>query len=121
MGANITTLGDTLVTAFALGNPVGVHVVIAELVGIMSITTLLLAFFYTPLTELVVRVTDSILRSRVRPGSFVAALFCIPIVLIWALSSALVAGHMALLRGELPDAKSGSCDSSGAGRDAHAS
>lgn len=82
MGANITTLGDTLITAYVIGNPSGVHVVLAELAGITLITAVLLAFFYTPLTERVVKVTDTILRSRTRLMVFVGVLFATPLALI---------------------------------------
>ena len=33
MGANITTLADTLVAAMLLGNPVAVQIVLAEAIG----------------------------------------------------------------------------------------
>ena len=83
MGANITTLGDTLVTAMVIGNPDGVRVVLSELVGIVAITVVLLAFLYGPLTERLVQTTDWILTSRRRLACFVAVLFCVPISLIW--------------------------------------
>jgi Na+/phosphate symporter len=85
MGANISTLGDTLLTAFVLGNQTAVHVVIAELVGIISITLLLLIFFYRPITEGLVAVTDWLLDRKLRMGVFVAALFTIPLTLIYML------------------------------------
>ena len=85
MGANITTLGDTLVTAYIVGNPDGVRVVLSELVGITLVTLLLLTLLYKPMTERLVRVTDGILASRTRVGVFVATLFCVPLTLIWAL------------------------------------
>lgn len=84
MGANISTLGDTLLTAFIIGNPQGVQVVLAELAGTLTITLLLLALLYKPLTEQVVRVTDGILASKQRLGIFVALLFCVPVTLIQA-------------------------------------
>lgn len=83
MGANVTTLGDTLITAMVIGNPDGVRVVASELAGILVITLLLLAFLYKPLTERVVQVTDGILVSRRRIAIFVAALFCVPLSLIY--------------------------------------
>ncbi len=82
MGANITTLGDTLVAAYVMGNPGGVHVVLAELAGITLITGILLAFLYTPLTEQVVRTTDWILGRKQRLAVFVGVLFTVPITLI---------------------------------------
>jgi hypothetical protein len=82
MGANITTLGDTLLTAFIIGDPSGVHVVLAELVAITSITFLLLAFFYGPLSRGLVRFTDFMLESPWRIGISLAALLAVPIVLV---------------------------------------
>lgn len=84
MGANVTTLGDTLLTAVVIGTPTGIQVVLAELLATMSITLLLLAFLYRPLTERVVQLTDWILRSRRRLGMFVAVLFCVPLLLVQA-------------------------------------
>jgi solute carrier family 34 (sodium-dependent phosphate cotransporter) len=84
MGANIMTLGDTLMAALLIGNPDAPKVVVAELLGVTAITLLLLALAYTPLTEGVVRFTDWMLVSKVRLGVFVAALFCMPLTLVLA-------------------------------------
>ena len=84
MGANITTLGDTLLTAFLVGTPDAVHVVLAELVTITVITLLLLAFAYGFLQVQVTRFTDWILDSRPRLVSFIATLFVVPLLLILA-------------------------------------
>lgn len=83
MGANITTLGDTLLTAIIIGKPAGVHVVLAELVSTTSITLVLLLAFYGPLTRAVVWVTDWLLDHKLRFASFAAALFAIPLGLIF--------------------------------------
>jgi sodium-dependent phosphate cotransporter len=85
MGANITTLGDTLVSAYVIGNPAGVHVVLAELMSITLVTGVLLAFLYTPLTQQVVRITDTILNRKSLLVSFVTLLFTLPLMLVWAL------------------------------------
>lgn len=82
MGANIMTLGDTLLTAIIIGNPAGVQVVVAELLGTFAITFVLLAFLYKPLSERVVWTTDWILNSRRRLAVFVGVLFCAPLLLI---------------------------------------
>ncbi|MDX6593901.1 MAG: hypothetical protein QOJ13_3097 [Gaiellales bacterium] len=84
MGANIMTLGDTLMAALLIGNPDAPKVVVAELLGVSAITLLLLAFAYQPLTEATVRLTDWMLVSKVRLGGFVAALFCVPLTLVLA-------------------------------------
>jgi sodium-dependent phosphate cotransporter len=82
MGANITTLGDTLLTAVIIGGSDGVEVVLTELVAITAITLLLLVFFYRPLTEALVRFTDWMLSRRRHVVGFCLALFIVPIVLI---------------------------------------
>jgi hypothetical protein len=84
MGANITTLGDTLLTAFLVGDPVAVHVVLAELICITVITLLLLGFCYGWLQDRVTRFTDWILDARPRLAGFVGVLFAVPLALIFA-------------------------------------
>lgn len=86
MGANISTLGDTLLTAFVLGNEDAVHVVVAELCGIVLITVGLLVFLYRPLTEALVGFTDWMLDRKLRTGAFVALLFAAPLALIHAVT-----------------------------------
>jgi hypothetical protein len=83
MGANVTTLGDTLLTAMILDNADASAVVIAELIGVGAVTILLLAFAYRPLTELTVRATDAMM-TKGRLAGFVAALFCVPVALVYA-------------------------------------
>lgn len=83
MGANITTLGDTLLTAFLVERPEAVHVVLAELFAITTITVLLLAFAYGRLQVQVTRFTDWILDERPRLVGFVATLFALPVLLLF--------------------------------------
>jgi Na+/phosphate symporter len=83
MGANITTLGDTLLTAFLVGNPVAVHVVLAELACITVVTMILLTFFYPQLQDRVTRFSDCVLDERPRLVGFVAVLFVVPLTLIF--------------------------------------
>lgn len=82
MGANITTLGDTLLTAFLVGEQTAVHVVLAELACITVITFVLLGFFYGQLQDRVTRLTDWILDERPRLVGFVGVMFIVPLVLI---------------------------------------
>ncbi len=84
MGANITTLGDTLLTAFLVGRIDAIHVVLAELLTITVITVLLLAFFYPLLQAQVPRFADWILDSRIRLYAFITTLFVVPLLLIVA-------------------------------------
>ncbi len=82
MGANITTLGDTLLTAFLVDKPEAVHVVLAELMTITAITLLLLALCYDWLQVHVTRLTDWILDERARLTGFVLIVFLVPIALV---------------------------------------
>lgn len=84
LGANITTLGDTLLAAFLVGRPEAVHVVLAELACITLITVLLLTFAYPQLQDRVTRFADWVLDSRPRLAGFVAVLFAVPLTLIIA-------------------------------------
>ena len=84
MGANITTLADTLVAAMLLGNPIGVQVVLTEAIGVAIITLILLAFFYRPLQRLVMALDEWIVATTPRLVLFVAALFVMPIGLMFS-------------------------------------
>ena len=84
MGANITTLADTLVAAMLLGNPIGVQVVLTEAIGVAIITLILLAFLYRPLQRLVMALDEWIVATTPRLVLFVAALFVMPIGLMFS-------------------------------------
>jgi solute carrier family 34 (sodium-dependent phosphate cotransporter) len=84
MGANITTLADTLVAAMILGNPVGVQVVLAEAIGVTVVTLLLLGFLYRPLSRGVMALDDWIVSTTPRLVTFVAVLFVLPIGLLFS-------------------------------------
>jgi solute carrier family 34 (sodium-dependent phosphate cotransporter) len=78
-GANITTLADTLVAAMILGNPIGVQVVLAEAIAVATITVLLLALAYRPLTRSILAFDDWVVATTPRLVLFVAGLFLLPI------------------------------------------
>lgn len=82
MGANITTLGDTLVTSVIIGNPKGVAVVLAELVATTTVTLLIMFFAYARLVTFIERFADWLIDSRIRMLIFAIVLFAIPIGLI---------------------------------------
>lgn len=84
MGANITTLADTLVAAMLLGNPIGVQVVLTEAIGVAIITLVLLAFLYRPLQRLIMALDEWIVRTTPRLVAFVAVLFVMPIALLFS-------------------------------------
>lgn len=82
MGANITTLGDTLLAAFLLGSAAAVRIVLAGIIGTMIVSVILLAFFYEPVRKAVWKFQKAMVRSRPRLAAFTAALFLVPILLI---------------------------------------
>ncbi len=79
MGANITTLADTLVAAMLTGNHAAVHIVLAEAVGVSLVTIVYLAFFYEPLKRMVLGLDDWLVESNRRLLTFVAAIFVLPV------------------------------------------
>ena len=82
MGANITTLGDTMLAAFALGSGAAVRIVLAEVIATSILSVILLAFFYEQLRAGIWALQWQIWRSKPRLAAFTAALFVIPIALI---------------------------------------
>ena len=69
MGANITTLADTLVAAMILGNAVAVHIVLAEAIAVSIVSLIFLAFFYGTLRGAVTGSTTGSSRPRADCGS----------------------------------------------------
>jgi hypothetical protein len=82
MGANITTLADTLVAAMVLGNAVAVQIVLAQAIAVGIISLLLLAFVYRPLVESVMRLDEWVVASNRRLWLFVAVLFVLPAIFL---------------------------------------
>ena len=82
MGANITTLADTLVAAMILGNPIAVHIVLAEAIAVAIISLIYLAFFYGALRRWITTFDAWIVASSRRLWLFVAALFLLPTLLL---------------------------------------
>ncbi|HET7235855.1 MAG TPA: hypothetical protein VFK59_05430 [Actinomycetota bacterium] len=82
MGANITTLADTLVAAMVLGNAVAVQIVLAQAIAVAIISLLFLAFAYRPLVEAVMRLDEWVVASNRRLWLFVAVLFVLPAIFL---------------------------------------
>jgi Na+/phosphate symporter len=82
MGANITTLADTLVAAMVLGNAVAVQIVLAQAIAVAIISLIFLAFLYRPLVEGVMRLDEWVVASNRRLWLFVAVLFVLPAILL---------------------------------------
>ena len=88
MGANITTLGDTLLAAFLLGSAAAVQIVVAGIVGTTIVSVLLLAFAYPQMRRAIWRFQRQMVKSKSMLAAFTAALFLVPIAVI-AMAAAL--------------------------------
>lgn len=82
MGANITTLGDTLLAAFLLHSPAAVRIVLAGIVGTTVMSLLLLTFAYPQIRRGVWKFQRQVVKSKPRLAAFTAALFAVPVALI---------------------------------------
>jgi hypothetical protein len=82
MGANITTLADTLVVAMLQRTPVAAQIVLAEAIGVAAISVLVLAFAYRPVSGGVMRLQDWLLTENKRLAGFVGVIFLVPISLL---------------------------------------
>jgi hypothetical protein len=82
MGANITTLADTLVAAMILGNPVAVHIVLAEAIAVSIVSLFYLAVLYKPLTNSIMALDEWVVSSNRRLWLFVAVLFLLPVLFL---------------------------------------
>lgn len=82
MGANITTLGDTMLAAFALGSGAAVRIVFAEVIATSILSVVLLAFFYPVIRKGMFRFQRQILKSKARLAAFTGALFTVPLAIV---------------------------------------
>jgi sodium-dependent phosphate cotransporter len=87
MGANITTLGDTLLAAFLLDSAASVRIVLADILGVSTVTLVLLTFFYPRVQSCIWGFQHQMVKSRPRLAGFTAALFLAPLAII-AISAA---------------------------------
>lgn len=82
MGANITTLADTLVVAMLQQTKVAAQIVLAEAIGVTIVSLLILAFFYAPTKRAVLGLDDWLIADNRRLAAFVGALFAVPVLAI---------------------------------------
>jgi sodium-dependent phosphate cotransporter len=82
MGANITTLGDTMLAAFALHSAPAVRIVLAEVICTSILSVILLTFFYPQIRRGIWRFQRQMVRSKPRLAGFTAALFVVPVLLV---------------------------------------
>jgi len=84
MGANITTLGDTLLAAFLLNSGAAVRIVLAGIAGTTVVSLILLAFFYPQLQSAIWKFQRQIVKSKPRLAIFTATLFLVPVSILVA-------------------------------------
>ena len=82
MGANITTLGDTLLAAFLLHSGASVRIVLASIIGSTIVSLVVLTFFYPQVRSLIWRFQRQMVASKTRLAAFTAGLFLTPLLLI---------------------------------------
>ena len=82
MGANITTLGDTMLAAFALDSPATVRIVLAQIIASTIVSLVILIFFYPQFRSGIWRFQRQMIKNRTRLAAFTAALFLVPIAII---------------------------------------
>lgn len=82
MGANITTLADTLVVAMLQPTPVAAQIVLAEAIGVTIVSLAILAFFYAPVKRSVLGLDDWLVDSNRRLAIFVGGLFLLPVMFL---------------------------------------
>ena len=82
LGANITTLGDTMFAAFTLDSPAAVRIVLAEVIATSALSVVLLTFFYPQILKAMWHVQVVGAKSARRLAFFTAALFLLPVTII---------------------------------------
>jgi sodium-dependent phosphate cotransporter len=82
MGANISTLADTLVAAALLGDPRAVTVVVTHIVCAAIVSLLLILLAYRPYERAISDALTWIIRRHRNFALFLAVIFVIPVVLI---------------------------------------
>jgi solute carrier family 34 (sodium-dependent phosphate cotransporter) len=82
MGANITTLADTLVVAMLQKSPQAAQIVLAEAIGVTIVSLVILAFFYNHVKRSVIALDDWLVANNVRLGLFIGILFVLPVTFL---------------------------------------
>ncbi|MFP4345959.1 MAG: hypothetical protein ACLFU8_14785 [Anaerolineales bacterium] len=82
LGANISTLVDTLVAAALLGDPRGLAVVLAHMASGALVSLLVIILAYRPYERAVSHALTWITGRRLHFGLFIGVIFLAPIVLI---------------------------------------
>ena len=82
MGANITTLGDTLLAALALDSPGAIRITLASIAGTTVVSLILLTFFYEQVRFGTWNLHTHFVKSPLHLAAFTAGLFLIPVSVI---------------------------------------
>jgi sodium-dependent phosphate cotransporter len=82
MGANITTLADTLVVAMLQPTPVAAQIVLAEAIGVSLVSIAILLFAYDPVKRGVIGLDDWLVQDNRRLAAFIGVLFLLPITFL---------------------------------------
>lgn len=82
MGANVTTLGDTMLAAFSLNSPAAVRIVLAGILTSAIFSVILLAFFYPQTRRMVWKFQRQMVLNKTRLAAFTAGLFLVPVAII---------------------------------------
>jgi hypothetical protein len=90
MGANVTTLADTLLLAIVIGDVIGIQIVLAEFVGVLLVTVACLALAYRPLQRSLIAVDAWALSSGRRLALTIGAFVLLPALFM---TTGLFAGH----------------------------
>jgi sodium-dependent phosphate cotransporter len=82
LGANITTFIDTLLAAVLLKNPPAFTIVFVEMVSIMIVSMVILAFFYRRYMHTVLAFVGWVTATNRNLALFMATIFVVPIILM---------------------------------------
>jgi len=82
MGANITTLADTLVVAMLQPTAEAAHIVLAEAIGVSIVSLAILLFVYSAVKRLVIGWDDWLVQSNARLAVFIGFLFLLPVTFL---------------------------------------
>jgi Na+/phosphate symporter len=82
MGANITTLGDTLLAAFLLHSGAAVRIVLAGIAGTTLMSVIVLTFFYPQIRRGIWRFQRQMVKNKKRLAVFTAGMFAVPVAVI---------------------------------------
>jgi len=83
MGANITTLIDTLLAAALLENPAALTVILIQMVSVMLVSLGLLLFFYRPYVHILSRMVGRLNHGTRAITIYIAALMVVPFVMLF--------------------------------------